>query len=68
MPAATSRVTAIGVLRDATLRSIGTSACLNGTTDCDVEAIKGFGVLRAQQRTGVPAIEVRALRECMADA
>ena len=68
MPAATPRVTAIDGLRDAALRSIGTSARVNGTTDCDVEAIKGFGILHAARRAGVPAIEVRALRERMADA
>ena len=41
--------------------SIGTSARVGGTTDCDVEAMEGFGVLRAAQLAGVPAIEVRAI-------
>jgi futalosine hydrolase len=40
---------------------IGTSARVGGTTGCDVEAMEGFGVLRAAQRAGVPAIEVRAI-------
>ncbi|MBL0170531.1 MAG: hypothetical protein IPP90_07325 [Gemmatimonadaceae bacterium] len=40
---------------------IGTSARVGGTTDCDVEAMEGFGVLRAAQLAGVPAIEVRAI-------
>ncbi len=41
--------------------SIGTSARVGGTSDCDVEAMEGFGVLRAAQLAGVPAIEVRAI-------
>lgn len=40
---------------------IGTSARVGGTTDCDVEAMEGFAVLRAAQLAGVPAIEVRAI-------
>ena len=41
--------------------SIGTSARVGGTSGCDVEAMEGFGVLRAAQLAGVPAIEVRAI-------
>lgn len=40
---------------------IGTSARIGGTTDCDVEAMEGFAVLRAAELAGVPAIEVRAI-------
>jgi hypothetical protein len=40
---------------------IGTSARVGGTSACDVEAMEGFGVLRAAQRAGIPAIEVRAI-------
>ena len=40
---------------------IGTSGRVGGTTDTDVEAMEGFAVLRAAQRAGVPAIEVRAI-------
>ena len=40
---------------------IGTSARVGGTTGCDVEAMEGFGVLRAAQRAGIPALEVRAI-------
>ena len=44
---------------------IGTSArvggTVDGTLDCDVEAMEGFGVLRAAHAAGVPAIEVRAI-------
>jgi futalosine hydrolase len=42
-------------------RAIGTSARVGGTSGCDVEAMEGFGVLRAAQLAGVPAIEVRAI-------
>ena len=48
-------------LPQATTLTIGTSARVGGTTECDVEAMEGFGVLRAAQRAGVPAIEVRAI-------
>jgi nucleoside phosphorylase len=41
--------------------AIGTSARIGGTSGCDVEAMEGFGVLRAAQLAGVPAIEVRAI-------
>lgn len=43
---------------------IGTSARVGGTLhaeSCDVEAMEGFGVLRAAERAGIPAIEVRAI-------
>jgi len=46
---------------DAVALTIGTSARVGGTSDCDVEAMEGFGVLRAAQLAGVPAIEVRAI-------
>lgn len=48
-------------LPDASLRTIGTSARVGGTTGCDVEAMEGYAVLRAAQLAGVPAIEVRAI-------
>ena len=46
---------------DAIALPIGTSARVGGTTGCDVEAMEGFGVLRAAQLAGVAAIEVRAV-------
>ena len=49
------------LLQNVVTLSIGTSARVGGATDCDVEAMEGFGVLRAAQRAGVPAIEVRAI-------
>ena len=45
----------------APLLTIGTSARVGGTTGCDVEAMEGFGVLRAAQQAGIPALEVRAV-------
>jgi len=45
----------------ALVRTIGTSARVGGTSDCDVEGMEGFAVLRAAQLAGIPAIEVRAV-------
>ena len=49
------------VAPDAVVMPIGTSARVGGTSGCDVEAMEGFGVLRAAQLAGVPAVEVRAI-------
>lgn len=49
------------VVPAAQLRAIGTSAHVGGTADCDVEAMEGFGVLRAAQLAGILALEVRAI-------
>ena len=53
------------VVPTASVRRIGTSARVGGSmTDrstCDVEAMEGFGVLRAAQLAGIPALEVRAI-------
>ena len=40
---------------------IGTSASVGGTTRCEVEAMEGFGVLRACALAGVPAVELRVI-------
>ncbi len=40
---------------------IGTSARVGSTSHCLVEAMEGFGVLRAAALAGVPAIEVRVI-------
>lgn len=48
-------------LPSAVVRAIGTSGRVGGTSGCDVEAMEGFGVLRAAQLAGIPAIEVRAI-------
>jgi futalosine hydrolase len=49
------------VLPDAPFITIGTSARIGGTSDCDVEAMEGFAVLRAAELAGIPAIEVRSI-------
>ena len=57
------------LLPDALALPIGTSARVGGTgsaddddgAPCDVEAMEGFAVLRAAERAGVPALEVRAV-------
>lgn len=41
--------------------SIGTSARVGGTSGCTVEAMEGFGVIRAANLAGVPAVEVRCI-------
>jgi nucleoside phosphorylase len=48
-------------LPTAAVLPIGTSARVGGTTDCDVEAMEGFAVLRAAQLAGIPAIEIRSI-------
>ena len=56
------------VLPDAPQLPIGTSARVGGTSECLVEAMEGFGVLRAAQRAGVPALEVRAISNDIEEA
>jgi futalosine hydrolase len=53
--------TAREALPDAAVLPIGTSAEVGGTSNCTVEAMEGFGVLRAAAAAGVPALEVRAI-------
>ena len=55
-------------LSNAPTLTIGTSARVGGTVHCDVEAMEGFGVLRAAQLAGVPAIEVRAISNDIEEA
>ncbi len=49
----------------AVAQAIGTSARVGGSSGCEpdvhVEAMEGFAVLRAAQRAGVPAIEIRVI-------
>jgi nucleoside phosphorylase len=46
-------------LPDAHVLPIGTSAAVGGAGSCDVEAMEGFGVLRACATAGVAAVELR---------
>lgn len=48
------------LLPDAHRLPIATSAHVGGG-DCDVEAMEGFGVLRAAAEAGIPALELRAI-------
>jgi futalosine hydrolase len=50
-----------GALPEAIVLPIGTAGKVGGGTGCDVEAMEGFGVLRACALAGVPAVEVRAI-------
>jgi futalosine hydrolase len=53
--------TARRALPDAHVLPIGTTGRVGGGVDCEVEAMEGFGVLRAAALAGVPALEVRAV-------
>jgi futalosine hydrolase len=55
-------------LPEAQLLPIGTSASVGGGTTCDVEAMEGFGVLRAAALAGVPAVELRAVSNMVGEA
>jgi futalosine hydrolase len=48
-------------LPEALLLPIATSGRVGGGTACDVEAMEGFGVLRACALASVPAVELRAI-------
>lgn len=61
MPDSALLAVARHVLPDAHVLPIGTSAAVDGSHGVDVEAMEGFGVLRACALAGVPAIELRAV-------
>ena len=46
---------------------IGTSARVGGGAACEVEAMEGFAVLRAAALAGVPALELRAVSNAVAE-
>jgi nucleoside phosphorylase len=48
-------------LPEARVLPIGTTAHVGGLSDCDIEAMEGFAVLRAAELAGVPAVEVRVV-------
>ena len=53
---------------DALVLPIGTSAAVGGVVgDLRVEAMEGFGVLRACALAGVPAVEIRAISNELAE-
>jgi nucleoside phosphorylase len=54
-------------LPDAHVLPIGTTARVGGGVGCEVEAMEGFAVLRAAALAGVPAVEVRAISNAVAE-
>jgi nucleoside phosphorylase len=54
-------------LPDAHVLPIGTTGRVGGGVDCEVEAMEGFGVLRAAELAGIPALEVRAVSNPVAE-
>jgi nucleoside phosphorylase len=55
-------------LPDAHVLPIGTTGRVGGGVDCEVEAMEGFGVLRAAALAGIPALELRAVSNPVAEA
>lgn len=55
-------------LPDAHVLPIGTTGRVGGGDGCEVEAMEGFGVLRAAALAGVPALEVRAISNPVSEA
>jgi len=60
-PDATLLARLMTALPEARVLPIGTSARVGGTSVCEVEAMEGFGVLRACALAGVPAVELRVI-------
>jgi futalosine hydrolase len=54
-------------LPEAHVLPIATSASVGGGTLCDVEAMEGFGVLRAAELAGVAAVELRAVSNAVSE-
>jgi futalosine hydrolase len=54
-------------LPDAQVLPIGTTAHVGGGAGCEVEAMEGFAVLRAAELAGVPAVELRAVSNAVAE-
>ena len=55
-------------LPEALVLPIATSAKVGGGAVCDIEAMEGFGVLRAAELAGVPALELRAVSNAVAES
>jgi nucleoside phosphorylase len=54
-------------LPEARVEPIGTTARVGGSSGCEVEAMEGYAVLRACALADVPAVEVRALANAVAE-
>jgi futalosine hydrolase len=66
-PDSTMLSVATAALADAHVLPIATSARVGGGSCCDVEAMEGFGILRAAALAGVPAIELRAVSNAVGE-
>lgn len=55
-------------LPEAHVMPIATAGRVGGGTACEVEAMEGFGVLRACALAGVPAVELRAVSNAPGEA
>jgi nucleoside phosphorylase len=60
-PDATLLARVSAAVPEALVLPIATAGTVGGGTACDVEAMEGFGVLRACALAGVPAVELRAI-------
>jgi nucleoside phosphorylase len=68
LPAAGFVDAALDCLPQAQALPIATCARVGGGTLCEVEAMEGFGVLRAASLAGRPALEVRVISNAVGDA
>jgi nucleoside phosphorylase len=55
-------------LPEAHVLPIATAGKVGGGSSCEVEAMEGFGVLRAAALAGVPAVELRAVSNAVAES
>lgn len=67
-PDAALLAAARAALPEAHVLPIATCARVGGGSGYEVEAMEGFGVLRAAQRAGVPAVELRAISNAPGEA
>ena len=67
VPDATLLERARAALPGAHVLPIGTTGRVGGGLGCEVEAMEGFGVLRAAVLAGVPAVELRAVSNRVAE-
>jgi futalosine hydrolase len=54
-------------LPEARVEPIATTGRVGGGTACGVEAMEGFGVLRAAALAGIPAVELRAISNAVGE-
>jgi futalosine hydrolase len=66
-PDAALLTAAHAALPEARVELIATSGRLGGGSGYDVEAMEGFGVLRAAALAGVPAVELRAISNAVGE-